>query len=128
MNKMDEINLRGGYVLKSYTDDSIKGILDLLEKVQSKITIESITVNENVEYDMKSIDGTDYSVQEFRDNYRLIKHQGKELSYRIKGTYNGASVSIGIGENNNVITLMTNTAGLELDDIIAPAVIETLDL
>ena len=128
MNKMDEYNLRGGYVLKSYTDDSIKNILDLIDKVQSKITVECITVKESVEADMKSIDGSEYSIQAFKDNYELIKHQGSELSYKINGTYNSAPISIGIGEGNNVITLMTNAEGLELDDIIASEKTETFDL
>ena len=128
MNKMDETQLRGGYVLKTYTDESIKNIFDLIDKVKDKITITNIVVSENVEADMKSIDGYDYTLQSFRDNYSLIKSQGKELSYRINGSFNDAPISIGIGEGNNVITLLTNAEGLELDDIVAKEHIETLDI
>lgn len=128
MNKMNEIQLRGGYVLKTYRDENINNVLDLIDKLNNSMTITGIVVEEGVEADMKTYDGMEYSIQALKDNYSILKSHAKELSFRIKGTFNDAPISVGIGEGNNIITLMTNSEGLELDNIITPNKVESLNL
>ena len=126
MNKIDETQLRDGYVLKTYTDESIKNVFDLINKIQGSIAIEKITAEEGVELDMQSYNGLTYTVEEFKNAYPLIKHTGKELSYSIEGLYNGAPVKVGIGEGDNIVTLVTNVSSIELDDLVQGVKPETL--
>ena len=124
MIKIDEETLKTGLTVKTYTDEEIKTIMDLLKKVQDTINIKYIQVEEDIEQEQQSYSGQSFSPNGFKNAYPRISKYGKELSYSIVALFNEAKIRLGMEEGKEVISLMTNVANIELDDLMPTKVNE----
>ena len=117
MKKIGE-EINNNYSLKRYLNDkksSILEFIDILEK--NEIAIIRITVNENVEQDMKQYDGDTFSSESLRKYYQYIKENGMFISYDIFCIYNDIRMHINLSEDTNEIILISEDKDIELDDL-----------
>ena len=122
IKKINEETLKTGLTVKTYTDEEIKTIMDLLKKVQDTVDIKYIQVEEGVEQEQQTYSGQSFSPNGFKNAYPRISKYGRELSYSIVALFNEAKIRLGMEEGKEIISLMTNVANIELDDLVASKV------
>lgn len=67
---------------------------------------------------MKSVDGDEYLVSTFLEEYEEIKTMGHDLMYRVYGNLGNDQVIITIADDYRIITTSTENPDIELEDIL----------
>lgn len=117
MEKIRETNL-GNSILKVYKNENIiNDAIEFMRDLTTDFVIHSIKVEENVEGDMKRIDGETYSIEGFIREYSTIKQIGRELSYSVSGILNEIPVELSFAENSDRVVLDTVDYSIEVDDL-----------
>jgi hypothetical protein len=117
MEKIRETNF-GNSILKVYKNENIiNDAIEFMRDLTTDFVIHSIKVEENVEGDMKRIDGETYSIEGFIREYSTIKQIGRELSYSVSGILNEIPVELSFAENSDRVVLDTVDYSIEVDDL-----------
>lgn len=105
-------------ITKRYDFERNPSILEFIkELLNNSVQIQFIDIREGVERDMQSIDGYQYTPQEFIKNYDFVLRNGKDISYTIRAIVNNASIFINLSEDDSIISLITDSKNIELDEI-----------
>ena len=73
---------------------------------------------EGVEGDMKSVDGDEYLISTFLEDYDEIKTMGHDLMYRVYGYLGNNQVIITLADNYRIISTSAKNPDMELEDIL----------
>lgn len=73
---------------------------------------------EGVERDMQSVDGNEYLISTFLEEYDEIKTMGHDLMYRVYGYLGNDQVIITIADDYRIISTSTENPDIELEDIL----------
>lgn len=106
------------YKIYNFEESTIIDLINLINN--SDIEIKNIYIDENVEKNMKSIQGT-YSIQEILENYNELIKQAlypTEVSLSINGLYNNEKIQVIFKTKTKDAILITANFDLELDKIL----------
>lgn len=76
---------------------------------------------EGVEGDMKSVDGDEYLISTFLEDYEEIKTMGHDLMYRVYRYVGNDQVIITIADDYRIISTSAKNPKIELEDILKKA-------
>ena len=116
MKKLRE-DIGNYYCSKTYTSDGMN-IVELLNSLSDEYNARRVRVNEDVEFEQKTIDKTEYPIDEFYEKMEQIALVGSNQYYTIIGGYRGETAEITLHEVNQLITLVTTDKNLEIDQLI----------
>lgn len=111
--------LFGIYYRKTYKDDKdidvqafIKGLYETnFEPIKVRLI-------EGVEMDMQSVNGDEYLISTFMEEYDDIKTMGHDLMYRLYGYLGDDYVIITLADDYPFITISTENPDIEIEDIL----------
>lgn len=118
MKKVNEDDFNG--VTVKYYDigqDSIEPIGFIEQMVQSGVQVESIYVEEDVEFDMKMNTGN-YTLEQLKARYPQIKKMDYSTKFEVSGIINDCPVKINFKNDSRVINMITASPSIELPDIL----------
>ena len=118
MKKVNEKNYNG--VTVKFYDVETKEIdpIGFIEQLsQSGIQIQSIYVEEDVEFDMKMNTGH-YTLEQLKEKYPQIKKMDFSTHFRVSGVLNDCPVKIEFKNDSNIVYLTSSSPTLELPDLL----------
>ena len=117
MKKLNEYDLNG-VMVKNYVLDNPLNPIEFIEQlVENGIVLKSISVEEDVEFDMK-INTGHYTLEQLKQKYPQIEEANLPVKFTLNGSFNDCAVQFGFDENLNVIYMASSSSLLELSDII----------
>ena len=85
--------------------------------IQSGVQVQSIYVEEDVEFDMKMNTGH-YTLEQLKAKYPQIKKMDFSTHFRVSGVLNDCPVKIEFKNDSNIVYLTSSSPTLELSDIL----------
>lgn len=120
MKKIKEVYIENEYY-RYYQLDDISNYKDILYNIkESEINIREVTIDEDLDWDMKTIEGSwefDTIVNDFDDMLNL-SFDISSVSIHISGDYKDDDIMISIHLAERLLSLLTKDAELELDALI----------
>ena len=127
MEKIKEVGLRGG-VLKLYNSGKNLKVLDVIDQLKENgCSISTITVLENVERDMQTVDGTELNESDFREQYHYLSTHMLDGLFEIECELNGMEFGVIVYDGVPKIGLSTTDPNFEIDDIFNKKKIALMD-
>ena len=118
MRKVNEKNYNG--VMVKYYDvesNSIDPIGFIEHLIQSGVQVQSIYVEEDVEFDMKMNTGH-YTLEQLKAKYPQIKNMDYSTLFRVSGVLNDCPIKVEFKNDSAIIYMTTASPGLELPEIL----------